>query len=149
MMLVGPNILYDNLDFYFRVNENILIRTHSALLSEEIIKYKPEVIIIDPLVRFHNAEENSATEMSELFGKIRSLISEHNISIIIVHHQGKDESKGGTLRGSSVISGEYDSLIKITKDSNNENKHTLSFDLRHSESPDYTDLYFNPDNILV
>ena len=83
--------------------------------------------------------------MSELLGKLRNLISEYNLSIIIVHHQGKNEDKGGSLRGSSVISGEYDSLIKIVKDSNNQNKHNLSFDLRHAESPDKSDLFFNPD----
>ena len=59
MMLVGKNILYDNLHFYFNVNENLLNKDSLDALSEEIIKYKPEVIIIDPLVRFHNAEEDS------------------------------------------------------------------------------------------
>lgn len=143
MMLNCPKIVHENLGLYFGVNENILEKDSFNAISDEIIKYKPEVVIIDPLVRFHNAEENSATEMSKLFGKIRGLISKHNISIIIIHHQGKDESKGGTLRGSSVISGEYDSIIKITKDTSNENKHSLSFDLRHAESPDSTDMYFN------
>ena len=100
-----------------------------------------KVVFFDPLIRFHDVEENSATGMSEVFGKIRMLIDNLSISVILNHHTGKVESKGG--RGSSVILGEYDSCISIHKAKNNCTR--LTYDLRHVESPPSNLIRFNSD----
>ena len=100
-----------------------------------------EVVVIDPLIKFHDVDENSASPMSEVFGRIRKLMSTLNISVSIVHHTGKVESRGG--RGSSALVGEYDSCITIHKGSANAIK--LSYDTRHTEPPVSNQIYFNPD----
>ncbi len=45
-------------------------------------------------------DENSSVKMGQVFDRLRSLIDEFSISLIIVDHTGKDSSKGA--RGSSV-----------------------------------------------
>ena len=100
-----------------------------------------EVVIFDPLIRFHDIDENSATGMSEVFGKIRMLIDNLSISVILNHHTGKVESKGG--RGSSVILGEYDSCISIHKAKNNCIR--LTYIMRHVETPPSNSIRFNSD----
>jgi len=100
-----------------------------------------EVVVIDPLIKFHNVDENSASLLSEVFGRIRGLIHELKVSVILVHHTGKVESRGG--RGSSALVGEYDSCITIHKGLDNAIK--LSYDTRHTELPVSNQIYFNPD----
>ena len=62
-------------------------------------------------------------------------------SIILVHHTGKVESRGG--RGSSAIIGEYDSCITLHSEPNGNTR--LSFDMRHVETPPSRIIRFNPD----
>ena len=100
-----------------------------------------EVVILDPLIRFHNVDENSASAMSEVFGIIRQLIKELGISVILVHHTGKVETRGG--RGSSVIIGEYDSCITIHRST--EDYIRLTYDMRHVATPSSNRIRFNPD----
>jgi hypothetical protein len=100
-----------------------------------------EVVVIDPLIKFHDVDENSASQLSDVFGKIRGLINELKVSVILVHHTGKVESRGG--RGSSALVGEYDSCITIHKGSDNAIK--LSYDTRHTEPPVNNQICFNPD----
>jgi len=112
-----------------------------TIFKECIEKYKPKVLILDPFIRFHTADENSSSSMSNIFAKIRKLIDGHDIAVILVHHEGKNASKGG--RGSSVIHAEYDSCIKIRKQKNA--KHKVEFDMRHVETPEPKELVFNTD----
>ena len=95
-----------------------------SLLSSKIEKFKPTVVIIDPFVKFHQLEENDASDMGIILGRLRNLIEDYNISIILVHHLGKDPNHGA--RGSSAILGEYDSCITISKVGSDEKcKHLL------------------------
>ena len=112
-----------------------------AIFKECIEKYNPKVLILDPFIRFHTADENSSSSMSNIFAKIRKLIDGHDIAVILVHHEGKNASKGG--RGSSVIHAEYDSCIKIKKQKNG--NHMFEFDMRHVETPEPKELVFNTD----
>ena len=111
-------------------------------LKKIIDEHKPKVVIMDPFIRFHNVDENSSTCMSGIFKRLRELIEIHNISIILVHHSGKDPTKGG--RGSSVITGEYDSAI-IMKNKANSTK--ISFDMRHVDTPDPRFINLNQDTL--
>jgi RecA-family ATPase len=109
-------------------------------LSETIDEIKPEVVIIDPLVKFHLKDENSTQEMMDVLNAIRNIIEDKNVSVILVHHLGK--SIGNGARGSSAILGEYDSYIEIAK---HKETQKLKFDMRHAETPDPKQITFNPD----
>ena len=112
-------------------------------LIETIKLEKPDVLILDPLKRFHDVDENSASQMGDVFGRIRKIIEEFKLSVIIIHHTGKVTSKGG--RGSSVIMGEYDSCIEMTK--HKDGKTILKFDMRHVETPPTKEIIFNQETL--
>lgn len=101
----------------------------------------PDVLILDPLIKFHDVDENSASQMSDVLGKIRTMMAELKLSVILVHHTGKVASRGG--RGSSVIVGDYDSCIEICK--SDKGNVSLKFDMRHVETPPTKKIRFNPD----
>ena len=109
-----------------------------SLLKDLISEHSPRVLIIDPFIRFHDVDENSSNCISGIFKLFRELIEMYSISIILVHHAGKDPSRGG--RGSSVITGEYDSAIYLTKKTGYTK---LAFDMRHVETPDNRYISFN------
>ena len=110
-------------------------------LYELVKEDNPDVLILDPLIRFHDVDENSASQISDIFGRIRTMMDELKISVILVHHTGKVLSRGG--RGSSAIIGEYDSCIEIH---NRENNSTLlKYDMRHVETPLAKSIKFNAD----
>jgi hypothetical protein len=111
-------------------------------LSEVIRFHRPRVLVLDPFVRFHGLDENSASDMAHVVGRIRSLIEDFNLSVILVHHQGKAQANGA--RGSSVITGEYDSSIVLKKQVG---AHELVFDMRHVESPPDRKVSFNPETL--
>lgn len=121
---------------YFPINE----QSNYKSLYDYINKEKPKVLIIDPFIKFHNVDENTSSQIMEILGKIRFLIEKFSLSVILVHHSGKNESRGG--RGSNAIEGEYDSSITI-KRSKGSNNAQLYFDLRHEESPNSRKVYFN------
>jgi len=106
----------------------------------------PDVVIIDPFIKFHNKDENSAQEMGFILERLRNLIEDYSISLILVHHQGKEENAGA--RGSSAIAGEYGSCITTKKLGGDESlKHRVEFDLRHALTPDPRNLIFNQKQI--
>jgi len=109
-------------------------------LIDQVQTEKPEVIILDPLIRFISEDENSSVKMGQVFRRLRTLIDDFDISLIIVDHTGKDSSKGA--RGSSVKRSEYDSAIYMHSKDNNSR---LSFDMRHVETPDDEYIKFNPE----
>ena len=110
-------------------------------LYELVKEDNPDVLILDPLIRFHDVDENSASQMSDVLGTIRTMMAKLKLSVILVHHTGKVASRGG--RGSSVIVGDYDSCIEI---SNSDDSNTLlKFDMRHVETPPTKKIRFNPD----
>ena len=76
------------------------------LLQDNLI----ELLIIDPYVRIHAADENDATQMAVIHNTLRRWSDRHGLDIIIVHHTGKliDELVSQTdisrwARGSSDI----------------------------------------------
>jgi len=131
------------------IPSNLLITFHAGILLHDeedgkslrdaIMGYKPDVLIIDPLVKFHSVDENSARDMSEIMRILRDLIEKFRLSVVLIHHMGKDEGRG--VRGSSAITAEYDSYIGLEK---TKEGYFLDFDMRHVETPDRTKLQFNP-----
>lgn len=113
-------------------------------IQERILELEPDVLIIDPFIKFHSKDENSAQDMGFVLERLRNLIEDYSISLILVHHLGKESAAGA--RGSSAILGEYGSCITTTKLGGDESlKHRIDFDLRHSITPDPRNLVFNPD----
>ena len=135
--------MLDSIIFPDYVNLTINNPEDYALLKDLIREHSPRVLIIDPFIRFHDVDENASNSISGIFKLFRELIEMYSISIILVHHAGKDPSRGG--RGSSVITGEYDSAIYLTKKADCTK---LVFDMRHVEAPDNRYISFNSETLI-
>jgi hypothetical protein len=138
----GQSAFWENLFVCFDWREPLDSDDGLVALKDSIEQHRPEILIIDPLVRFHQGEENSATDMARVFRVFRNLMEDYELSIVLVHHAGKNVENGA--RGSSVIQGEYDSSIRILKTNAGIQ---LEFDMRHVETPAKKSLVFNRDTL--
>ena len=75
------------------------------LLEAMLARLNPRIVLLDPLVRLHRLDENSAAEISQLLGFLRELQRAHNSAIVLVHHASKKHraQPGQALRGSSDL----------------------------------------------
>ncbi len=74
-------------------------------LAAAVKKYKPRLLLLDPLVRLHRLDENSASEISGLLGYLRQLQRWGDVAVVLVHHASKKQraQPGQALRGSSDL----------------------------------------------
>jgi len=78
------------------------------------------LVIVDPLVHMHTADENSSGEMAALFETVRRIQKETGCCFVFTHHSRKENrlasnAAGQMLRGSSAIRGILDSHIFCRK----------------------------------
>jgi hypothetical protein len=84
-------------------------------LRELIFQLEPSLVILDPLSRLHNKEENSSSEMASVLDELNTLAADR--SVIVLHHQNKGAGKGASrVRGTSAIFAAVDALVSISKD---------------------------------
>lgn len=86
-------------------------------LSEAIEKHQPRLLILDPFVRLHRLDENSAMEVSALLADLRMLQRRFRLAVLLVHHTRKanGEASGQTLRGSSDLHAWGDSNLYLRR----------------------------------
>jgi hypothetical protein len=73
---------------------------------------KGPVLIVDSMIRFHTADENSATEMAPVMASIRELATV-GASVVVLHHKPKSETSA--YRGSSDIVAGADTAFALAK----------------------------------
>lgn len=74
------------------------------------------VVVIDTLSRaMAGGNENSPDDMTAFIGKCDRIKEETGAHIMVIHHSGKDSSKGA--RGHSALRAAADTEIEVTKDS--------------------------------
>ena len=81
----------------------------SALL--EFARQEP-VLIVDSMIRFHTADENSATQMAPVMAALRELATA-GASVVVLHHKPKSETS--LYRGSSDIVAGADAAFSLVK----------------------------------
>jgi hypothetical protein len=74
--------------------------------------HTPALIIFDTLARCLDGDENVAKDAGAFIQSIDSIRTTYNCTILIVHHCGKDETRGA--RGSSAIKAAVDTEIMLT-----------------------------------
>jgi RecA-family ATPase len=74
-------------------------------LAQAVEHLRPRLLVLDPLVRLHRLDENSAAEISGLLGYFRDLQRRFDVAIVLVHHASKKQRSqpGQALRGSSDL----------------------------------------------
>lgn len=115
---------------YMKLGYKLNNAQHFEHFAEAMRHFKPAVIVIDPFKAAHTLDENEATEIDPLIGKIRALMSEINASVIIVHHTGRDfiTQKGARAdrhsRGSNALDARCDVIWEV-EETSDENITTL------------------------
>jgi AAA domain len=79
----------------------------------QIAHERKPLLIFDSLIRFHSADENSATEMAQVMGDLRALANA-GATVVVLHHRAKSESS--RYRGSSDIAGGVDTAFSVSRD---------------------------------
>ena len=119
-----PNDFADSITHLVATGLSFSNRTHAKYLAEMAKPF--DLVTIDPLALFHEADENSAQEMSVVMRHIRYIIHHAKVGIGLTHHTGKQPPDGNNqrddnemLRGSSVIAASHDNLVRAQAPSTN------------------------------
>jgi len=92
--------------------ENILpsVREEIQRISQQV---ELRLMIVDTLSRHYRGDENTAADMSRFISVVDGLRQEFGFAVLLVHHSGKDNSRGA--RGSSVLKAAVDTEIQAKK----------------------------------
>jgi hypothetical protein len=103
-------------------------------LTRTVEKYRPRLLLLDPLIRLHRLSENDSQEISGLLGHLRELQRRHEVSVVLVHHAGKRRraSPGQSLRGSSDLHAWTDTTAILTR---REDRVVLTLEHRFAAAP--------------
>jgi RecA-family ATPase len=89
----------------------------AARLGETVEKCQPTLLVLDPFVRLHRADENASGEIAPILSYLRFLQQRHHTSVAVVHHARKGGSRrpGQGLRGSSEFHAWGDSNLYLQR----------------------------------
>jgi len=81
------------------------LETDRRRLASALEEIRPRLLLLDPLVRLHRLDENSAAEISGLLGFLRELQRRFDTAVVLVHHASKKHRAhpGQALRGSGDL----------------------------------------------
>ncbi len=104
-------------------------------LNATLAHVKPRLLLLDPLVRLHRLDENSAADISKLLGFIRQMQRNHHTAVALVHHASKKHraQPGQALRGSSDLHAFGDSNAYLARSNK---RIVLSVEHRSAKSMD-------------
>jgi hypothetical protein len=88
-----------------------------ARLAATLAHHRPRLLILDPLVRLHRIDENSANEMAALLAELRVLQRRYQLALVLVHHLRKQSgpADGQALRGSGDLHAWGDSNLFLRR----------------------------------
>jgi hypothetical protein len=86
----------------FRLDEDKCV---DWLVDKVIRRYHVDFIVFDPLIDFHACDENSSQEMRPVAMNLRRLRDQVGVSILILHHTNKSDTKRGghKSRGTTAL----------------------------------------------
>lgn len=135
-------VMEGDLPLFLAVQKGVKIDTPKGrtILARMMSEYKPDVVIMDALVRMHTGEENSVKDMSSFFDTVNQLRRSYGCAFIFLHHIRKPskEQEGDDadqMRGSSDIKGWPDTVLMVR-----ENDHKDGMFVTHAKSRDHEKL---------
>jgi hypothetical protein len=94
------------------------LATDQQRLTHTVAALQPRLLILDPLIRLHQRDENDASQIAPLLGFLRQLQRQFHLAVLLVHHAKKDGAAlrpGQALRGSSELHGWGDSNLYLRR----------------------------------
>lgn len=116
------------------------LESEQRRLKQTVAEIRPDMLLLDPLVRLHRIDENSASEVSALMAFFRALQRELKTAVVLVHHARKNgaaNQPGQALRGSSDLHAFGDSNLYLRR---HRQKLLLTIEHRAAPSPDPLEL---------
>ena len=103
-------------DYYVSPAPVIAFEGEMQEFGEQVAKVcgarKPALIVLDTLSKMMvGLNENDAGDASKLIRFCDSLVEAFECTVLVIHHMGKDESRGG--RGSSAFYAGFDSVLEV------------------------------------
>lgn len=111
----GHNIDLEEENVFFSITAGITFtKSHIKKIIEDIETYKPNLIVLDSLVRFIDGNEDKSGDMKQVFNIIKPLIKKYGVSFLILHHTVKG-GKGAKqdLRGSGDLAAFADIIFML------------------------------------
>jgi hypothetical protein len=102
-------------------------------LSLTVEAIRPVLLVLDPLIRLHQCDENEASQIAPLLGYLRQLQRQFHVAVLLVHHAKKDGTSlrpGQALRGSSELHGWGDSNLYLRRQ-----RDQLTLTVEHRAAP--------------
>jgi hypothetical protein len=100
-------------------------------LENTVRQHRPGLLLLDPLVRLHQLDENDARSVSGLLSYLRRLQREYRLAVLLVHHARKNGGeKGLALRGSSDLWAWGDSNLYLRRGAQH-----LTLTVEHRSAP--------------
>jgi hypothetical protein len=96
----------------YQPNLATLESVHAISASVKLRSASPGLIFVDTMALSHDGDENSSKDMSLLLRNCKVLSDDTGALVVLVHHTGKDESRG--MRGSSAIYAGADFVLEIS-----------------------------------
>ena len=94
---------------------------HGRRLQATLEIHQPRLLVLDPFVRLHRADENSAQEVAAILASLRELQRRFHLAIAIIHHTRKNagaRQMGQALRGSGDFHAWADSALYLSHEKN-------------------------------
>jgi hypothetical protein len=134
-LCIQRHLNIENLDLYVITAPELRLdlAEDQQRLNATLAHLNPRFLLLDPLVRLHRLDENSAADISKLLGFIRHLQRIHHTAIALVHHASKRHhaQPGQGLRGSSDLHAFGDSNAYLAR---RDNRIILSVEHRTARS---------------
>ncbi len=87
-------------------------------LHDTVAMVQPRLLVLDPFVRLHRIDENTAGEVVPILASLRELQRAHQTAVVLVHHSRKGAGRmraGQALRGSSELHAWGDSNLYLRR----------------------------------
>ena len=109
--------------------------TDQKRLTITVKNMRPRLLLLDPLIRLHRADENSSADISAILGFLRELQRTCDVAIVVVHHMRKAirSHLGQALRGSGDLHAWTDHAVYLTRTGPGGNRIRLT--LEHRAAP--------------
>jgi predicted ATP-dependent serine protease len=107
-------LIFPHINGDCRTSGNVTDPHFQHFLKEMIYATDSKVVVVDPLISFHHANENDNAEMRKYLDTLTRISIETRTSLILIHHVGKASSGAvGGGRGASSIGDWADNVLSL------------------------------------